>query len=93
MATLPIAIGMIAEVMLCFFSASCSSTAASTSATATRATKAGLKYTRLSTTYAPSPTPMPMAAGKLRPARPCACAGAAGGSVNTRPQAVQLPCA
>ena len=43
MATLPIAIGMIAEVMPCFFSASCNSTAASTSATATRATKRRLE--------------------------------------------------
>ena len=82
MATLPIAIGMITEVIPCFFSAfSCNSTVASSPPAATSATKAGSGLHQLSTTYAPSPTPIPIALGKLRPARPCVLRGRAGESL------------
>src|SRR4051794_28876758 len=79
MPTPPTMIGMIAAFIPCRFRAACISRDPRTRATATSRTNAGLKKTRLRTTYAPSPTPIAIAFGRSRPAR-LGTAGAAGGT-------------
>ena len=70
MAIVPIMIGMIAAVMPILPSALYISRVPSTRATAISPTNAQGANTRLRTMYAPAPTPTPIAAGRLRPARP-----------------------
>src|SRR6478672_4106413 len=75
MAIVPTMIGMIAAVMPILASALYISREPSRRATAISPTNAHGAKIRLSTMYAPAPTPTEIAAGRLRPARPWSFAG------------------